>query len=292
MMWSYLMNPHYWFGAHLMPTGFTAQVNRPVLWQRITLGDVGPNRNYYFLCLAFLGVAMAAAASFRRYHSGRVLIAVRDNQRAATSYAVNVVRTRVAAFAVAGGIAGLAGVLLIYALGNVIPDSFAPQYSIIIFLAVVVGGANSLPWAVIGAVSFEAVTVFGPTVLKPVVGASVTSALPLILAGPGLILTLIQYPSGNAEWGYKLRDRFLRWVAARHDILVPSLVADRLVEPDQGRDAISAAEAHYEAVRTADDGNGARSIACPVCGAVLGLAEAADHEHLRAPAGGAHEAVR
>jgi branched-chain amino acid transport system permease protein len=292
MMWSYLMNPHYWFGAHLMPTGFTAQVNRPVLWQRITLGDVGPNRNYYFLCLAFLGVAMAAAASFRRYHSGRVLIAVRDNQRAATSYAVNVVRTRVAAFAVAGGIAGLAGVLLIYALGNVIPDSFAPQYSIIIFLAVVVGGANSLPWAVIGAVSFEAVTVFGPTVLKPVVGASVTSALPLILAGPGLVLTLIQYPSGNAEWGYKLRDRFLRWVAARHDILVPSLVADRLVEPDQGRDAISAAEAHYEAVRTADDGNGARSIACPVCGAVLGLAEAADHEHLRAPAGGAHEAVR
>lgn len=282
MMWSYLMNPHYWFGAHLMPSGFLAQVNRPVLWQRIALGDVGPNRSYYFLCLGLLALAMAAAASFRRFRSGRVLIAVRDNQRAASSFAVNVVRTRVAAFAVAGGIAGLAGVLLIYALGNVIPDSFAPQYSIIIFLAVVVGGANSLPWAVIGAVTFEAVTVFGPTVLKPLIGASVTSALPLVLAGPGLILTLIQYPSGNAEWGYKLRDRFLRWVAARHGILVPSLVADRLVVPDDGRDAISAAEARYDATRAASADRGP-SLSCPVCGAVLSLEEAAAHDHLRAP---------
>ena len=287
MMWSYLMNPHYWFGAHLLPQGFTASVSRPVLWQRIALGDIGPNRNFYFLCLAFLGVAMAAAASFRRYHSGRVLIAVRDNQRAASSYAVNVVRTRVAAFAVAGGIAGLAGVLLMYAQGNVIPDSFAPQYSIIIFLAVVVGGANSLPWAVLGAVVFEAFTVFGPTVFKPVIGASLTTALPMILAGPGLIITLVQYPAGNAEWGYHLRDRFLRSVARRRGILVPSLVADRRVATDEGRDAVSLAQSHYEEERGSApavvDAAGERRLSCPVCGTVLGLAEAADHEHLRAP---------
>ncbi|MHB8593297.1 MAG: ABC transporter permease [Acidimicrobiales bacterium] len=283
MMWSYLMNPHYWFGRHLMPTGFTAQINRPVLWQRITLGDIGPNRNFYFLCLVCLGLAMLAAASFRRFHSGRVLISVRDNQRAASSFAINVVRSRVAAFAVSGGIAGMAGVLLMYAQGNVIPDSFAPQYSIIIFLAVVVGGANSLPWAVLGAVVFEAFTVFGPVVLKPVLGASITTALPLILAGPGLIITLMQYPAGNAEWGYKLRDRFLRKVAARHDILVPSLVADRLVAADEGREAISRAGARYDAARSGV-GDNALTVACPVCHTVLSLDEAADHEHLRAPA--------
>jgi len=302
----YLMNPHYWIGAHLMPTGIASQINRPSLWGRIALGEVGPNRSFYFLCLVLLAVAMAAATAFRRYHSGRVLIAVRDNQRAASSFAINVVRTRVAAFAVAGGIAGMAGVLLMYAQGNVIPDSFAPQYSIIIFLAVVVGGANSLPWAVLGAVTFEAFTLFGPKILEPIAGATVTSSLPLILAGPGLILTLMQYPSGNAEWGYQLRDRFLRWVAARHDILVPSLVADRLVTADQGREAVSAAERHIEETRTAlattgpqangehapvahdvaasgngAGGPGAPSVACPVCNAVLSVWEAADHEHLR-----------
>ncbi|HUC35630.1 MAG TPA: ABC transporter permease [Acidimicrobiales bacterium] len=291
MMWSYVMNPHYWIGAHLMPTGFAAQINRPNLWQRISLGDIGPNRNYYFLCLVCLGLAMAAASSFRRFHSGRVLIALRDNQRAAASFAINVVRSRVAAFAVAGGIAGLAGVLLMYAQGNVIPDSFAPQYSIIIFLAVVVGGANSLPWAVSGAVVFEAFTLFGPKLLNPVLGPDVTSALPLILAGPGLIITLLQYPSGNAEWGYQLRDRFLRRVAARHDILVPSLVADRRVEADQARDAISAAEQQFtrahpngaagSGLSSAPDGTGGRTITCPVCFSEFSLSEAADHEHLR-----------
>jgi branched-chain amino acid transport system permease protein len=290
MMWSYVMNPHYWFGAHLMPTGFTAQVNRPVLWQRIALGDIGPNRNYYFLCLVCLGVAMAAATSFRRLRSGRVLIAVRDNQRAASSFAVNVVRTRVAAFAVAGGIAGMAGVLLIYAQGNVIPDSFAPQYSIIIFLAVVVGGANSLPWAVSGAVLFEAFTVFGPKVLNPVLGPSVTAALPLILAGPGLIVTLLQYPAGNAEWGYKLRDRFLRRVASRHRILVPSLVADQRADDD--RQALSMAKARYDEVRAAGApaavpavGPPDARVACPVCGAVMSVLAAAEHEHFRVGSG-------
>jgi branched-chain amino acid transport system permease protein len=285
MMWSYLLNTHYWFGAHLMPTGFLAQVARPFLWQRISLGDIGPNRSFYFLCLALLGVAMAAAASFRKYHSGRVLISVRDNQRAASSFAVNVVRTRVAAFAVSGGIAGMAGVLLMYAQGNVIPDSFAPQYSIIIFLAVVVGGANSLPWAVIGAVTFEAFTVFGPTVLKPVLGQTVTSALPLILAGPGLIVTLLQYPAGNAEWGYQARDWFLRRVAARHGLLVPSLVADRRVDDDDASRAISEAGARYTLGTSPTENEGQPMVSCPVCGAVLPVSLAAEHEHLRAPAG-------
>lgn len=310
MMWSYLMNPHYWIGAHLMPTGFAAQINRPSLWQRIALGDIGPNRSFYFLCLICLGLAMAAATAFRRYHSGRVLIAVRDNQRTAASYAINIVRTRIAAFAVAGGIAGMAGVLLIYAQGNVIPDSFAPQYSIIIFLAVVVGGANSLPWAVSGAVLFEAFTLFGPKLLNPILGPDITSALPLILAGPGLILTLMQYPSGNAEWGYQLRDRYLRKVAARHNILVPSLVADRRVEEQESRKAITEAGRHFEEARVAEPGTEATSanatpgpaaaaagysapgsqssaldgtprVMCPVCRTELTLAEAAEHEHLR-----------
>jgi branched-chain amino acid transport system permease protein len=295
MMWSYLLNDHYWIGAHLMPTGFIAQVTRPVLWQRIALGTVGPNRNYYFLCLFFLGMSMAAATAFRRFHSGRLLVSVRDNQRAASAYAVNVVRTRVAAFAVAGGLAGLAGVLLIYAQGNVIQDSFAPQYSILIFLAVVIGGANVLPWAVTGAVLFEAFTVFGPKVLEPLVGATVTSSLPLIVAGPGLILTLVQYPAGNAEWGYQLRDRFLRWVARRHDVLVPSLVADRRVAGEEASAVISEAGASYrgsaEEVQPAVTASAATpsgpTVTCPVCGAVLPLPQAASHVHLRTPSVGA-----
>jgi branched-chain amino acid transport system permease protein len=289
----YLMNTHYWIGAHLMPVGFVAQIDRPTLWGRVTLGDVGPNRNFYFVCLVCLGLSMAAAGSFRRLRSGRVLIAVRDNPRAASSYSINVVRTRLAAFAVSGGIAGMAGVLLMYAQGNVIPDSFGIEYSIFIFLAVIVGGASSIPWAVIGAVSFEGFDLFAPKILDHILSPTVTSILPLILTGPGLIYTLLQYPSGNAEWGYELRDKFLRRVAARRDILVPSLVADRrVVTGDDAVDAIEMAEHHLEEVRAdqgADEpagGDGDPSITCPTCGQVLGLHEAAAHEHLRTVSAG------
>jgi hypothetical protein len=288
----YLMNTHYWIGAHLLPSGFAADINRPTLWGRVTLGIVGPNRNFYFVCLACLVLSMAAAASFRRMRSGRVLIAVRDNPRAASSYSVSVVRTRLAAFAVSGGIAGMAGVLLMYAQGNVIPDSFGPEYSIIIFLAVVVGGASSIPWAVIGAVGFEAFDLFAPKVLDKFLSPTITSVLPLILTGPGLIWTLLQNPSGNAEWGYELRDKFLRRVAAKRNILVPSLVADRrVITGEESADAIAMAELRIEEVRTHGaqdftDSNGSPTITCPTCGRVLGLQEASAHDHLRTVAVG------
>jgi branched-chain amino acid transport system permease protein len=294
---NFLMDNHYWPGSLLMPSGLAAAINRPTLWQRVTLGVVGPNRNFYFVCLVCLAASMGAAASFRRLRSGRVLIAVRDNQRAASSYAINVVRSRLAAFAVAGGMAGMAGVLLMYAQGNVIPESFDPTYSIFIFLAVVVGGATSLPWAVFSTISFEATVLFGPKILQHVFSPTVTQTLPYILTGPGLILTLIQYPSGNAEWGYQLRDRYLRWIAQRKNILVPSLVADRrvVVEDEGDKDAISGAEHHYEEVREREivmagaRAEGARglgeapTITCPVCGEVLSVVDAADHDHLRTP---------
>ena len=32
----------------------------------------------------------------------------------------------------------------------------------------------------------------------------------------------------------RVRDRYLRWVADRHDLLVPSLVADKRVDDDEG----------------------------------------------------------
>src|SRR5439155_13878662 len=98
----------YWLGQHLMPSGLTAHLSRPVLYGRINLEN---NRTFYYVCVAFMILAAIAAQTFRRNRSGRILIAVRDNQRASSAYAVNVVRTRFAAFAVSGGMAGLAGVL-------------------------------------------------------------------------------------------------------------------------------------------------------------------------------------
>ena len=52
------------------------------------------------------------------------------------------------------------------------------------------------------------------------------------LTGPLLILNLYTNPGGLAGWVFQERDKWLRKLAKRHGIHVPSLVADRRVEED------------------------------------------------------------
>jgi branched-chain amino acid transport system permease protein len=283
-MSGYVLKKTHWIGAHLLPKGFASQVGRPLLYGRL---DLENDRTFYFVCLSFLLVAMLAALAFRRNRSGRVLIAARDNQRAAPAYAVNLVRTRLAAFAVSGGIAGLAGVLLVYAQHNVIPGSYDVLGSITLFLAVVIGGLTSVPFAVVGAISFEAFVLFGPRLYQGL-GSTFAAVVPLLLTGPLLVVDLYFYPGGSAEAGFQTRDRFLRWVARRHDVLVPSLVADRRVEEEQEdrADIIVSAERHVVEADSFAATTGP-TITCPVCGDVLSLDEAAEHDHLRGDAGAA-----
>src|SRR3954452_11666602 len=96
----YVLNSHYWIGSHLLPSNtLAASIRRPMLYGKF---DLENERAFYFLCLGFLVLALGAAASFRRQHSGRMLIALRDNQRAASSYAIAPVRARLSAFAISG----------------------------------------------------------------------------------------------------------------------------------------------------------------------------------------------
>jgi branched-chain amino acid transport system permease protein len=245
-MQDYVLNTNYPIGAHLMPSGYTAHLDRPVLWQRI---DLASNRSFYFVCLVFLALAMLAAYSLRRYRSGRVLIALRDNQRGAAVYGISPVKAKLAAFAISGGIAGMAGVLLAYSEYNVIPGSYDPLFSVFIFLAVVIGGVSSIPGAVLGAVALRAGALFIPEAAKGL-SQQVVEVLPLLLTGPLLITSVLSYPAGMVELGVKVRDAFLRRVAERHGILVPSLIADRRVveSDDEPAEASLAAAPAAEAV--------------------------------------------
>jgi len=233
------------------------------------------------VCVIALLFAILAALAFRRNRSGRVLIAARDNQRAAPAYGINLVRTRLAAFAVSGGIAGLAGALFAYDQHQVIPGTFSVLESITVFLAAVIGGLTSVPAAVVGLIFFEAFVQFGPRLYSGL-GDNFIAIVPLLFTGPLLLLNLYQYPGGTAEVAFERRDRFLRRVANRHDILVPSLIADRRVEDENlSGELITEAERSVEEVAAV----GEPLVVCPVCNEQLTLLDAAEHEHLRVEAG-------
>src|SRR3954466_13161540 len=222
----YVLNSHFWIGRHLLPNPLHPDIRRPMLYGKFDLED---EKAFYFLCVGLLILCLLAAASFRRQHSGRVLIALRDNQRAAASYSIAPARTRLAAFAISGAFAGVAGVLMAYQQHNVIPGSYDVLSSIGVFLAAAVGGLGSLMGGTLGVIAFEATVLFGPLAWHHL-GHTVSAVMPLLLTGPLLIINLYTNPSGLAGWVFEERDKWLRKLAARHGIHVPSLVADRRVE--------------------------------------------------------------
>ncbi|HET6874099.1 MAG TPA: branched-chain amino acid ABC transporter permease, partial [Acidimicrobiales bacterium] len=240
----FVLNKHYFIGRLIMPSGDSSHLYRPLLYGAI---DLSKDRAFYYVCLVFLALTMAAALSFRRNRSGRVLIAARDNQRAAPAYAINLARTRLAAFAVSGGIAGVAGVLFAYAQRDVVPGSYSVEASILVFLAAAIAGVSSVWWSVFGVMALEASVAFGPRLYDLTHSQTLESVLPLLLTGPLLLINQYFYPGGSAQSGYDRRDQWLRKLAGKHGIIVPSLVADVRVDQEAERDVIVEAERHVEA---------------------------------------------
>jgi branched-chain amino acid transport system permease protein len=277
----YVLNVHYPIGKAIMPSGIRPHLYRPVIFG---LFDLENNRSFYLACVLALVLCMASAYAFRRYRSGRVLLAARDNPAGASAYGISVTRSRMAAFAVSGAMAGFCGVMFAYSQHQVVRDSYAVPFSIAIFLAAAIGGLNSVGYAVFGAMSLEALNVFGP-VLYQRSGEVYAKVIPLLVVGPILILNLYFNPRGLAEGGFKVRDGFLRLIARRHGILVPSLIADRgSAAPEEERDPIARAERHIEDSETVTVPEPAR-LSCPVCGEQMTVAAAMRHEHLRAGSG-------
>jgi branched-chain amino acid transport system permease protein len=272
-----LLNKDYF--AWLLPKS-GALANRPILLGSIDLedsSDIGPlhltkDAKYFYLCLVFLVLALAMARSLRRHRSGRVLIAVRDNGRVAQAFGVNLARSRLAAFAISGFIAGMAGALLAYQNRAFADNAFPPERSIEIFLLTVIGGIGSLPGAMLGALYVRGLP------LLP--GLRDIDQISLLTTGLGLLVLLLFLPGGLAEGMFKIRDGWLRRVATKRGVLVPSLVADTLVT-DQ-----AVPEPHLE-LPLADD-NDVPVIACPACGELVPLADAGEHEHFAVSSNG-HE---
>jgi branched-chain amino acid transport system permease protein len=191
----------------------TNGIPRDLLLQRFNLNDF---YELYVVCLVFLGLAILATTGLRKSRAGRVLIAVRDNDRAAASAGVVGTNVKLAGFLVAGVIAGVAGALDAILLGALNPGSFPAIDSITVFSYAVIGGLGSVTGALIGILFFkyaETWTWLGQ--YRPAV------------SGAFLLYVLLFLPGGIGQVVYAIRDRFLRVVARRRGILVPSLVADK-----------------------------------------------------------------
>ena len=174
----------------------------------------------FYVALGALVLALAMVVGVRRSRTGRVLIAIRENQRAASVYGVNTTRTTLAAFAFSGFLAAMAGSLFVHQQTGFTSALFETQASLELFSMVVIGGLGSLPGALLGATYVQSADFFLPAQWQ------------FLATGAGLLLILLIFPGGLGAVLADLRDAALRRVAARRQLVVPSLVADvRIAEP-------------------------------------------------------------
>lgn len=180
--------------------------------------DMNTNqRAYFYFCGVMTALAVYLAMRLRRTRTGRLLIAMRDNERMAQAYGVHLVRARLLAFALSGGMAGFAGVLYAAQQRSVTAGSYGPDLSVAMFLMAVLGGLGSVYAVLAGALYFG----IASTIFTGQVGQLLTSGL-------GVIVIMLFFPAGLGAFAYSARDAWLRRIAQRYRIYVPSLVGDRI----------------------------------------------------------------
>ena len=183
--------------------------SQSIPFRRGSLGplDLASQRAYYYLCLGILVVLLVVVARLRRSGIGRSIIGVRENENTAAAYTVSPTRTKLLAFSLAGGIAGLGGALLGGLVQN-IPYTerlFQITDSLRLVSIVVIGGLGTLMGPVVGALWVVGLPAFWPD----------NELVPLFTSSIGLLILLLYFPGGLIQITYSARDALLRWAESR-----------------------------------------------------------------------------
>ncbi|SDL94354.1 branched-chain amino acid transport system permease protein [Modicisalibacter muralis] len=141
----------------------------------------------FFYVFAVLAV-LAYIASQRLYHSrlGRAWLYVRHDEDAAEAMGIDRVRTKLSAYIIGAIFGAMGGIFFSVNLGAISPESFSFEQSVMILLAVVLGGMGKIPGVILGAF----IIVLGPELLRDL------DSLRLLVFAVLLLLIMLFRPSG------------------------------------------------------------------------------------------------
>ncbi len=136
-----------------------------VLGQGLNVGQIvlpglsfGGNRAVFLLLAGAFALSALLVLAIRRSLFGRRLVALQDSPAAYATVGLNAAFTKVAVFAIAAGLAGLAGALYGTAAGIVGTSDFDIFTGVIFVLFVVVWGVRTVSGAFLAALSFAVLT--------------------------------------------------------------------------------------------------------------------------------------
>lgn len=142
-------NVPYFFG----PLGLNPSPPDPttIFGYTITWNAVLDGTPYYMMTLALVALTVLFVTSLRDSSMGRAWVAIREDETAAASSGVNLVRTKLLAFGMGALIGGLGGALFAGNGTNVSFVDFPFQVSVTVVIMIVLGGIGSIPGVIVGA---------------------------------------------------------------------------------------------------------------------------------------------
>jgi branched-chain amino acid transport system permease protein len=154
---------------------------------------------YFYLALFWAVLGYAFVSYLVRTPFGISLQGVRDNARRMAALGFNATAHRIAAYAVAGFIAAIGGVLLVWYNGLITPGSIGTSWLINILIIAVLGGMRHPIGPFIGAVVFVLLQNFAVDLVD-------RERFNLLIGGVFLVIVLFS-PDGLLGWGAALRTK-------------------------------------------------------------------------------------
>ncbi|MBS1842983.1 MAG: ATP-binding cassette domain-containing protein [Actinobacteria bacterium] len=203
------------FGNADFTGGFSGtQIGEPSLFGLNINAASHPTR-YGLLVLVCLVIATLVVGNMRRGRSGRRLIAVRTNERAAAALGISVPGAKLYAFAVAAAIAGLGGILYAFRTTSISYTEFTSFTSITMVAYAMIGGLGYLFGPVIGAtLAPGSITERLLNSIDPAIG----KYIPLIGGVSVIVMVLL-----NQNGVVKEQIAQIRWIRSKLANAIPSL---------------------------------------------------------------------
>jgi branched-chain amino acid transport system permease protein len=108
-------------------------------------------QRFYYLALAFVGLAAFVSWRLSTSRIGRAWTAMREDEQTADAMGISTTRFKLLAFAIGGAIGSLGGALFAVKIGSLTPASFQVLVSIQVLGLVILGGMGSIPGVIVGA---------------------------------------------------------------------------------------------------------------------------------------------
>lgn len=167
----------------------------------LSLGEEFTQYKWFFWIAALAAlISMWLLQNILRSRYGRNWKAGRGNEVAAQLAGINTARSKILAFTISAGIAGLAGALLAMTIGTVSPSAFPLSLSFALLTGAVLSGVTTLSGVMLGAVTLVAIPEIADVIAHRLgTSESVTTNLPGLIVSGLLILTVLFVPNGPVE---------------------------------------------------------------------------------------------